>query len=574
MSKVKVENDVITIGSGVPEVSGKVLKTTLSVCPQCFKVIPAVVYEKDNVVYIAKYCPEHGKFEDVYWSDAELYKQFAEYDMPEYIGTGLENPRTKVEKGCPFDCGICPNHKSYTILAIIDVTNRCNMRCPVCFAHAGAKGYVYEPSYEEIVKMLKNLRENRPWPANALQFSGGEPTVRNDLPELVKAAKKLGFRWVCIDTNGIRFAEDIEFFRKCVEAGTSSIYLQFDGLTPDVYAKTRGSYPYPPEKLLEIKFKVIENARKVGMDSIVLVVTLVKGVNDHQLGDIIRFAAKNSDVVRCVNVQPVSFAGRAAFWSLEEKKKHRITIADFIKLVAKQTNYEIRPEDFRPTNWPVKFVRAINKLTGKHYPLFSMNPFCGAATFVLPYKGDDGEYHVVPVTRIAKVDEFVAELENIVDRYFTDISKIVREYKTLLHREASIPSKIAAIAKAVVKLDVVKMYRLKKNIEAELKDAVEKYVNDPTLRDRLLEVIEKHSYEALGRFMRRVIMIGGMHFMDVSNFDLDRVQRCVIHYATPDGKIIPFCTYNNFHRDEFEKRFSISLEEWMKKTGKKPEEYA
>ena len=249
------------------------------------------------------------------------------------------NPRTEKKNGCPNDCGICPEHKSHTALAIIDVTNRCNLTCPVCFANAAAAGYVYEPTKEQITGMLENLRANKPVPATALQFSGGEPTIRKDLFDFVRKAKELGFSHVEINTNGLRISQSVDYCRQLKEAGVSTIYLQFDGLTPDVYKFIRGV------DLLDIKMKAIENLRQAGIDSIVLVVTLVKGVNDNQLGDIINFAAKNFDVVRCINVQPVSLCGRLP---QEEREKMRITIPDFMKAVEEQTNGAIKVSDFYP----------------------------------------------------------------------------------------------------------------------------------------------------------------------------------------------------------------------------------
>ena len=173
----------------------KSIKTTKSICPECQKVIDATIYEQEEKVYITKTCPEHGKYTDLYWGS---YNQYLRSEKYAHDGVVMTNPRTEEAKGCPFDCGICPNHKSTTMLGIIDVTNRCNLRCPICFAHAGAAGYLYEPTKEQIKEMMQNLRKNNPVKTPALQFSGGEPTVREDLPELIKMAKRLGFPWVAI----------------------------------------------------------------------------------------------------------------------------------------------------------------------------------------------------------------------------------------------------------------------------------------------------------------------------------------------------------------------------------------
>ncbi len=158
----------------------KEIKETKSLCPECLKVLPATIFEDKNKVYIKKTCNEHGEFTDLYWGN---YEQYVRAQSFEELGTKLNNPRTKKSKGCPYDCGICQEHKSETVLAIIDITNRCNLRCPICFAHAGAAGYLYEPTKEEIRGMMENFLSNRPVPPPALQFSGGEPTVRDDLPE-------------------------------------------------------------------------------------------------------------------------------------------------------------------------------------------------------------------------------------------------------------------------------------------------------------------------------------------------------------------------------------------------------
>ena len=494
-----------------------------SLCPECMIRIPMRIYEEDGVVYLEKTCPKHGKFEDVYWGDAELFKWF--YDNwynARYLGTGVENPHTKTLNGCPFDCGICPQHKTSTILGIIDVTNRCNMACPVCFAYAGASNYVYEPSFEQIVDMIKLLRNNSPWACNALQFSGGEPTIRNDLPDLIKEAKKAGISHIEVNTNGLRIAEDIEYFKKLLDAGLSTLYLQFDGLREEIYKATRAR-----TSLVPVKQKVIDNARKIGLDSIVLVVTLAKGVNDRDLGAIIDYAVENHDVVRCVNIQPVSMAGRL---QKDEMRKMRITIPDTMKEIEAQTGGLVSRWDWRPVDWPVPMTKGMSVIKGKGYPDFTMHPMCGAATFLVVDK--DGSFK--PIMNYVDVDRFA---EVFWDVYFSG----------------------AKGKKTMAKLKMLKLLPMAKS---------------DFVRGLIRNVITKGSYEALGDFMGRIVMVGIMHFQDVWNFDLERVQRCAIHYVTPDMKIRSFCTYNSIHRPNVEKQFAVPISEWTKKTGKKVNEPA
>ncbi|MBS7632490.1 radical SAM protein [Candidatus Bathyarchaeota archaeon] len=494
-----------------------------SLCPECMKTIPMRIYEENGVIYLEKTCPDHGKFDDIYWGDAELYKWFHEnWHDSRYEGNGLENPHTRTVQGCPFDCGICPQHKTPTILGIIDITNRCNLACPVCFAYAGASNYVYEPSFEQIVNMFKLLRANKPWACNALQFSGGEPTIRNDLPDLIREAKKAGISHTEVNTNGLRLAEDIEYFKKLLDAGLSTLYLQFDGLNDDIYAKTRAR-----RGLVSVKQKVIENARTLGMTSVVLVVTLARGINDKELGAIVDYAIKNHDVVSCINIQPISCAGR---FKKNEMRKMRITIPDTMKEIEAQTNGVVGRFAWRPVNWPVPMTKGMGVIKNKVYPDFTMHPMCGAATFLVIDK--DGSYK--PIMNYVDVDKFAEVFWSV---YYSGVKG----------------------KKTEAKLKMLKLLPMAKS---------------GFVRGLIKDVVSKGSYEALGDFMRRIVMIGIMHFQDVWNFDLERVQRCAIHYVTPDMKIRSFCTYNSIHRPNVEKQFAIPINEWTNKTGKKINEPA
>jgi len=492
--------------------SGKLLKKTKSICPECMQVIEAEVVEEDGKALIRKECPKHGKFEDVYFSDVEIYKRFERFAE---IGEGVENPRTKEQRGCPFDCGICPNHKSHTFLGIIDVTNRCNLRCAICFANAAAAGYVYEPTFEQIKEMLRNLRANKPTSPPAIQFSGGEPTLRDDLPDIVCAAKEMGFGEIEVNTNGIRLAQDMNFIKRLREAGVCSIYLQFDGVTPEPTIKARGA------DILHLKFKAIENCRKVGGMAVVLVVTLVKGVNDDQLGDIIRFAAKNKDIVRCVNVQPVSFAGRI---SQKERKRWRITIPDFMKAVEQQTGGQIKTSDFYPVPFTVPISRFTSAHVGQEFVKFTCHEHCGAATYIFVENGN-----IIPVTRFVDLEK----LFGLLDKYAAKLKKggFAVKARVLAEMVREVPGTID-MSKAPKGLDLPKI---------------------------LFKVLSTGSYDALVEFHERAILLACMHFQDAYNFDLDRMERCGIHYAVPDGRIIPFCTYNTIHRPEVERKFGVPL---------------
>lgn len=488
-----------------------VIKKTKSLCPECLNIVDAEVYEDQDKIMIRKECKEHGKFENTYWSSSEIYHIASDYD---YEGKGLENPQTALEGVCPSNCGLCPEHESHTILGLIDVTNRCNLRCPVCFANAAVAKFVYEPTYEEIRQMLRNLRSNLPVPAPAIQYAGGEPTVRKDIVELVKLATEEGFTHVQIATNGIKLAKNPDLPGQLKDAGLNTVYLQFDGVTEEPYLKIRG------RNLLPTKLEAIENCRKADM-GIVLVPTLVKGINHDQIGEIIRFAAENIDVIRGVVFQPVSFAGRTPS---EEVEQQRVTIPDFERFVEEQTDSEIKVEDFYPASSVLPVSEFIGALEGEPKVEFTCHPHCGSATYVFI----DGD-KLVPITRFIDVDRFF----NLLADSSEDITDggMLAKSKVLARATIQLPKTIS-LSKTPESLDI-------KNI--------------------LIKVFKDRSYDALGDFHHKSLLISCMHFMDPWNFDHDRVKRCVIHYAVPDGRIIPFCTMNNIYRQQIEKEFAKPL---------------
>ncbi len=459
---------------------------------------------------MVKSCAEHGEFSEIYWSDAALYKRFNKYW---FDGSRLETSVSSTSLGCPYDCGLCQNHKTSTLLGNIDVTNRCNLACPICFANAG--GRLYEPTVEQIKSMMLLLRSERPAPCPAIQFSGGEPTVRDDLPLLLDMARQMGFAQIQIATNGLRIASSLDFCKSLVQSGLSTTYLQFDGVTPEPYKTVRG------RDLLPVKQKAIENLRIAGQTSVVLVPTLAKGVNDDQVGDIVRFASNNLDIVKGVNFQPVSFSGRI---EQQERAAKRLTIPDFLGLLEDQTDNEITRDDF----YPVPFVAPISQLiaaeTGWPQPTFTVHPCCGAATYIYKFNGG-----MVPITRFLDVEGLLEKIRKEVDGFNISSGSGLNK----LRMRGMI---LKDIPKFVDETQVPK---------------------DLNITKMLLSVFINGTRESLTEFHNRTLFLGAMHFQDAYNMDLERLQRCGVHYATPDGRIIPFCSYNTIHRKEIEERFSV-----------------
>jgi hypothetical protein len=531
-------------------------KQTTSICPECKKLIPATLSERDGKVCIDKVCDEHGSFGDIYWSDAEFFLRAENFA---YDGVGLRNPMDKESGGKkvnvtiggePFEMLTC------TGLANIDLTNRCNMRCPICFANANQSGYVYEPDYDTIVEMLKMLRSEEPIKCTAVQFSGGEPTIYPRFVDIVRKAKELGFAQVQAATNGIEFAKNFELLKAAQEAGLNTIYLSFDGVSDDIYLQARD------RKMFDIKLKVLENVRKIEAGkrpSVVLVPTVVRGVNDHQIGDMVNFALKNSDVVRAVNFQPVAFTGRI---TREELTKGRFTLPDLVKAEMAQTGYTTKDDWF-----PVPVVAPISKLAslllGENKVTFTTHPHCGIASYLFQV----GEGKVIPMTRFINAEKLSKGFNEIAIETERALSKVKNKQSKEALSEEIRNAHYNAYKTGIIVKEGLKILSLLKDcmIEEELPEGMTK----KTFAKSIRAVMSDKSKETLAAFSWRMILLGGMHFQDNYNYDVERVRRCGVHYATPDLKVIPFCAYNGGpeYRAVIEKKFSVPLEEWKKRHG-------
>ena len=507
-------------------------KKTKSVCPECGKILDATLYDKEGKVFMDKICPEHGKFCDVYWSDTELFLKAEEFA---HDGIGLRNPMDKNLKDGEnvhvFIDGQRVDMLTCSALANIDLTNRCNMNCPICFANANQQGYVYEPDYETVVKMLDALRAEEPIKCTAVQFSGGEPTVHPDFVRIVKAAKERNFAQVQAATNGLEFRK-YDLLKEASLAGLNTIYLSFDGLTDDVYLRARD------RKMFKVKLDVIANCRKLKAEvgacpSIVLVPTIVKGMNDHQIGDMAKFAFDNADIVRGINYQPVAFTGRMTG---EELSEGRFTLPDLVKAFEEQTGYTNK-DDWYPVPVVAPISDFASIILNQNKVTFTTHPHCGIATYV--FMDENGK--VTPFPRFIKVKEFTEGLKEISSKAEKAVFKKIHAMKLLKLLNNSIIEE--NLPGGLTKKQFIKM---------------------------MSSVMSKRSKTALAAFSWKVMFFGGMHFQDMHNYDVERVRRCGVHYITPDCQVIPFCAYNGGpeYRKQIEGKFSIPLAEWKEKHKK------
>ncbi len=507
-------------GAPIEPVEQGLPKITESLCPECGKVIRADIFADQGKVIMEKNCAEHGTFRDIVFSDAKLYLKMEQWSFGD--NRGLKNP-AMAGVNCPDDCGMCGLHTSHTGLANVDLTNRCNLTCPVCFANANVQGYVYEPSIELVRKQLQALRDEKPVAGRVVQFSGGEPTIHPQFFEILSMAREMGFSHIQAATNGIEFAKP-GFAEAAKAAGLQTLYLQFDGITDDVYKRTRGV------ALMEQKVKAIENVRHAGL-KIVFVPTIVKGINDHQIGDIVRFAIENIDCVSGISFQPVAFTGRINRRELEQK---RFTLADLAHSVADQTGMTDKYHDWFPLSSVVPFSRLMSALKGDETVTLTCHPHCSIGTYMFV---DEKTKTAVPATRFLDLPALLQDMDEIARKTGKSIFKVFSGVKA--------------------------WNALKKHFKPEFAP--------PGLNfDRFLQTVQgcvdkKYGRDGMdGTYSYRTLMVAGMHFMDSYNYDIARVKRCLIHYAAPNGKLYPFCTYNSgpVFRDKIEREFSTPLAEY------------
>ncbi|WP_420323217.1 radical SAM (seleno)protein TrsS [Lacrimispora amygdalina] len=304
---------------------------TESLCPVCLKKIPAFILTENDVAYMYKICPDHGRSTSVLWRSKIPISSWIRNKERAFI----KNPVTSVKQGCPFDCGLCEEHRQHTCTALLEVTQNCNLNCRFCFADSHP-AKEKEPSLEDLRKQYQTVFKVSG--SCNIQLSGGEPTVRDDLPDIVRMGTELGFSFIQLNTNGIRIADEEDYVRRLKQSGLSSVFLQFDGISDEIYKKLRG------RPLFEKKVKAIENCRKFGI-GVVLVPTLVPGVNTGQIGEIIRFAIDQAPAVRGVHFQPVSYFGRMPHAPSDED---RITLPEVMEEVTKQTGGMVSAQSMKP----------------------------------------------------------------------------------------------------------------------------------------------------------------------------------------------------------------------------------
>jgi hypothetical protein len=523
-------------------------RETDSLCPQCVKEVreqvisgeadwkvllhgkpgevKARIVERDGQIWMEKDCARHGRCEDLMAIDAEFLRRM------EKLYPGRDFRMTPD----PFH-----NHGSSTVkygrgaVLTVDMTNRCNMMCNPCFMDANQVGYVHELNWDDLKQILDNSINVTPRRQMSVQFSGGEPTLSPYFIDAVAYARKLGYQSVQCATNGIRFAQDLDFTRRAKAAGLRLAYLQFDGVTNEAN-NHRGV-----GNLFDVKKRAIENLKASGID-VTLVTTIINTVNNDQVGPIVQFAINNIDKINAVSFQPVSFTGRDEDIDDESRRRQRYTLSHLARDVKAQLGITEPLRDWYPLSASGPFSDLRDQLEGLEAEWGSLkcgcHPNCGIGTLLLV---NEQTKKAVPFPQILNVDQILEDLKLIND---------------------TCRPKPLTVAQFV--LSIIRNARF---------DQMPEGMN----LWEMLKVIDGHNGARLGladksRYNWRIMMVAGMWFQDLFNYDFRRTEMCIIPYATQVGEV-SFCAYNTGvgWRQIVEKMFSThSTAQWFKEKGRHP----
>jgi len=443
----------------------------VSICSTCYRKVEGKIVFQNDAVYLLKHCPVHGDERVLIADDVDYYRRCREVfikppEMPRMFNT-------PVRWGCPYDCGLCSDHQQHSCLSLIEVTDHCNLRCPVCYASSGPSRQSYRP-LDHIQRLIDAVVRNEGQP-DVVQISGGEPTLHPDFFAVLDRAKAAPIRHLMVNTNGVRIAQDETFADRLAEYMPDlEVYLQFDSLRRDPLMTLRGA------DLRDVRARALERLNRLGM-STTLVVTLKKGLNDDEIGAIIDFAL-TQPAVRGVTFQPIQVAGRLEQFN---PATDRLTLTEIRRRILEQTKV-FRPEDVLPV---------------------PCHPDSLAMAYALKLDGN-----VVPLTGMIDPKVLIEGGRN-----------------TIVFEQDD-----------AVRDGVFKLFATNHSPEST---AV-------SLRDLLcclprLVVPSKLSYDNVFR-----VLI--MQFIDAFSFDVRSVKKTCVHIVHPDGRLIPFDTYNLFYRDELE----------------------
>jgi hypothetical protein len=498
--------------------------------------IKAQIFEEGGQVFMTKTCPKHGEFKDLMATDARFLERIESL----FFGRDFRSAEdTHVHKH-----GTSNIQFGRGAVLTVDLTNRCNMMCNPCFMDANQVGYVHEPTFEDTKTILDNAVSFKPRRQIIILFSGGEPTLSPYFLDAVAYAKKVGFYRILAATNGIRYAEDIEFCKQAKEAGQHGVYLQFDGVSEEKN-KHRGV-----GNLFDVKLRAIENLASVGI-KVTLVTTIVNTINNDAIGQIVEFAAKNIDKVQTIAFQPVSFTGRDEDVPDHIREQQRYTLAGMATDLEQQLDGRMKSlRDWFPLSSYSAFTSVMDMLQGADAPWgwssCNCHPNCGIFT-------------------LAVVNRHTGEFKSLFD--FFDYEQFMKDVSVITDTARGKKLTMAQLAMAIMRnfqperapegfpvSQIINLFKPSStSSDSDRNDRMKQKSDDPA-------------------DVWRVLCVEGMWFQDLFNYDFRRTEMCVIPYGTQEGEI-SFCAYNtgvgwrqiieNMHK-------TAGLAEWYKENGRHP----
>jgi uncharacterized radical SAM superfamily Fe-S cluster-containing enzyme len=474
------------------------IDTVSSLCPECGKPATSAIIDRGGKVYQRSQCPCHQSSDALIFSDSDFYRKLDEWNK--LIFPADQQAAVSPTRG--EACDRSSSSDNEPCLAVIDITNRCNFKCPLCFAEAQGEGDHYFLDTKLVSKMLQSLVD-RPVPCRHVQFSGGEPTLHPEFPKILRIARDLGFTHIQVATNGSRFVS-LDYAKLCEDSGLHTIYLQFDGVNDDVYLKLRG------QRLLDKKIAAVNNIEKTNM-RLVLVPTIVSSVNVDQLGPIFQFALQHSKHVTGISIQPAAHVGRV---EVGNGRSESFNLATMAREFGQQTGLTRFPDDWFPLNSISLISRALDLVRREASLPPASDAHCSIGTFF--YVDDNNK----PFCLSSFFD---------LDRFFRSMAEV-----TPHGDQGFIKRRVSQIRQF-----------------AQLSQCLDRQKAPPELTfQRLLRSMDAWEDKTEGRsagWTQRGfngIFVAGMHFMDPHSYNLRRLKRCIIQYVATDGTLIPFCSYN------------------------------
>jgi uncharacterized radical SAM superfamily Fe-S cluster-containing enzyme len=532
-------------------------RTTDSLCPACVKEvrhgvisgsipleilkdshpgeIKADLVEENGQVFIRKNCPKHGFYEDVLATDARFLQRIESL----FFGRDFRSAEdSHVHKHGTSDIKF-----GRGAVLTVDLTNRCNMMCNPCFMDANQVGYVHEPTFEDITAIFDRAVSFKPRRQIIILLSGGEPTLSPFYLDAVAYAKKTGFYRILAATNGIRFAESKEFCRQAKEAGQHGVYLQFDGVSEEKN-KHRGV-----GNLFDVKQQAIDNLAEVGI-KVTLVTTIVNGINNDAIGQIVEFAAKNIDKIQTIAFQPVSFTGRDEDVSDQDRKAQRYTLAGMAHDLKDQLGGVLQPHrDWFPLSSYSAFTSVMDMLQGADAPWgwssCNCHPNCGVFTLMVVNRKTGA---MTSLFEFFNYEQFMKDVAIITDT--------ARGKKLTMAQLGMAIMRNYDAARAPQGFPISQIVNLFKPSST---------TSNSDRNDRMKTQNSEDPADVW-----RVLCVEGMWFQDLFTYDFRRTEMCVIPYGTQEGEI-SFCAYNTgvgWRQIIEEMHKTASLSEWYQEHGR------